>query len=172
MVVDWRDEGGSGMVGEDASWSGVGVGEGEIVEFAAEGFVHYFAVGVEDFAFDVFVVGRDSGLGGIVKGGRHSGCEVGGCAEDERAQGEVVEDFAAVTPNIRAAVFADAFVIESVDGRNLPRLMVSSYECDSVWVTDFEAEEKEEGFKRVKASVDEVAHEQVVCVWYITTNPE
>ena len=168
----WDGRGGRAAVWCGGETAGVGVGEGEVVEFAAEGFVHYFAVGVEDFAFDVFVVGRESGLGGIVEGGRHGGCKIGGCAEDERAQGEVVEDFAAVTPDVRAAVFADAFVVESVDGCNLPRLMVSSYECDSVWVTDFEAEEEEEGFKRVKAPVDEVSHEQVVCVRYVTTNPE
>ena len=181
LVGGCRLEGGRGFWdgrgGRVAVWCGretarVGVGEGEVVQFAAEGFVHYFAASIEDFTFDVFVVGRESGLGGIVEGGRHSGCKVCGCAEDERAQGEVVEDFAAVTPDVRAAVFADAFVIEAVHGRDLPRLMVSSYKCDSVWVANFEAEEEEEGFERVKAPVNEVAHEQVVCVRYITTNPE
>ena len=50
--------------------------------------------------------------------------------------------------------------------------MVASYECDSVWVADFEAEEEEEGFERVEATVDEVTHEKVVCVWHIAAHSE
>ena len=48
--------------------------------------------------------------------------------------------------------------------------MVAPDECDAVWVADFEAEEEEEGFERVEAAVDKVAHEEVVCVWYISAD--
>ena len=165
--------GGRVVVRGGAETGGVGgFGEGEVVELAAEGFVHYFAVGVEDFAFDVFVVSGEGRLGRIVEISRHRGGEVGGCAEHERAQGEVVEDLAAVAPDVRAAVLADALVVEAIHGCYLPRLVVTSYECDAVWVADLEAEEEEEGFKRVEAAVDEVAHEEVVCLWYIATDSE
>lgn len=66
--------------------------------------------------------------------------------------------------------------------------MVASNKRYPVWIPDFEAEEKEEGFERVEAAVNEVAwswsalrplrgavihtHEQVVCVGYISANTE
>lgn len=40
--------------------------------------------------------------------------------------------------------------------------MITPDQGDSIGVADFEAEEKEEGFERVEASVDKIAHEQVV----------
>ena len=48
--------------------------------------------------------------------------------------------------------------------------MVPSYQCDAVGVADFETEEEEEGFERIEAPVNEVAHEEIVCVWYIATD--
>jgi hypothetical protein len=54
-------------------------------------------LGVENFYFDVFGIGV--GLGGVDKGcvGR---VEVGRCAHYEGAEGQVVEDFAAVSGEI------------------------------------------------------------------------
>ena len=84
----FRDRGGGRVaIGRGAKTGRVGVGKGEAIELPAKSLIHYFAVGVENFAFDVFVVGREGRLGGIVESGRHRGREVGGGAEDERAQG-------------------------------------------------------------------------------------
>ena len=65
------------------------------------------------------------------------GFKVGGGAEDEGAEGEVVEDVAAVSPDVCAAVFAVAFVVEAVDGGDLSALVVAPNEGDSVWVSCF-----------------------------------
>ena len=81
------------------------------------------------------------------------GCSAG----DEGAEGEVVEDFAAVAPDVCAAVFAQTLVVEPVDGGDLPRLVVPADQRYAVGVADLEAEEEEEGFERVEAAVDEVA---------------
>ena len=50
--------------------------------------------------------------------------------------------------------------------------MVAADEGDAVGIADFEAEEKQEGFERVKAAVDEVAHEEVVGIRHVATDSE
>lgn len=42
--------------------------------------------------------------------------------------------------------------------------MVPADQGDAIGIAHFQAEEQEEGFERVEATVDKVAHEQVVCV--------
>ncbi|KAL9581969.1 MAG: hypothetical protein Q9212_003570, partial [Teloschistes hypoglaucus] len=91
---------------------------------------------------------------------------------DEGAEGEVVEDLAAIAPDVCAAVFAVAFIVEAVDGGDLPRFVVASYECDAIWISDFEAEEEEEAFEGVEPPVDEIAHEEVVGVWDVSADSE
>lgn len=51
-------------------------------------------------------------------------------------QAQVVKDLGAVAPHSHRAVFAQAFVIESVDLCDLPGLVVASYQSDAVRVTD------------------------------------
>lgn len=63
---------------------------------------------------------------------------------DEGAEREVVEDFAAVAPDICGAVFPQALVVEAVDGGDLAGFVVASDEGDSIRVADFEAEKQEE----------------------------
>jgi hypothetical protein len=53
-------------------------------------------------------------------------CECIRRAEDDRAQGEVVEDVAAVAPYIGAAVFPQAFVVEPIYCRDLAGLVVAA----------------------------------------------
>lgn len=48
--------------------------------------------------------------------------------------------------------------------------MVPSDECYAVWVSNFEAEEEEEGFERVEAAVNEVAWFRVS--WIPHNRPE
>lgn len=165
--------GGGGGGGDD------GFGAVEVAASVAGEAGGDFAGGVEDFDLDVFVVGGLGGLGGLVDGvggggggAGGGGVEVGAGAEDEGAEGEVVEHFAAVAPHIGGAVFAQAFVVEAVHGRDLPRFVVAADERDAVWVAHFEAEEEEEAFERVEAAVDEVAHEEVVCVGDVTADAE
>ena len=130
---------GEGCGGAGYEVGGFGVG-------AAEGAVDEFAGGVEDFAFDFFV-GRREGVLGVGDGDVGLdvvGWDIGGCAEDESAEGQVVEYFAAVAPDVGGAVFADAFVVEAVDGGDLAGFVVAADEGDAVWVAHFEAEEEQE----------------------------
>jgi len=91
---------------------------------------------------------------------------------DNGAEREVVEDLAAVAPDVRGAVLALAFVVEAVHLRDLPRLVVAPDERDAVWVPHFVREQEEERLDGVEASVHEVAHEEVVGVWTETTDFE
>lgn len=50
--------------------------------------------------------------------------------------------------------------------------MVPSYQCDSIWVSDLEAEEEHEALEGVEAAIDEVAHEEVVGVGNIAAHTE
>lgn len=76
---------------------------------------------------------------------------------DDSSEGEVVEDLAAVAPDVRGAVLALALVEEAVHLRDLPRLVVPPDERDPVGVAHFVGEEKEEGLDGVEPAVDEVA---------------
>ena len=85
---------------------------------------------------------------------------------------QVVKHIAAVSPHIRASIFPMTLVIEAIHRCNLPGLMVPSYQRDSIWVSDLEAEEEHEALEGVEAAIDEVAHEEVIGVGNIATHTE
>ena len=97
----------------------------------------------------------------VFKRGRHirvaAGRELVRSAEDDGAEGEVVEDIATISPHVRTAVFPETLVVESVYRCYLPRLVVASDKGHPVWISHFQAEKEEEGFEGVEAAVDEVA---------------
>lgn len=128
-----------------------------------------FVSRVHDFDLDLFVRGEECGLDFRVHG---RGLQLCACSQDESAEGEVVEDLAAIPPDVRAAVFAQAFIVEAVHGRDLSRFVVASYQCDAIWIPDFEAEEEEEAFEGVEPAIDEIAHEEVVGVWDVSADSE
>jgi hypothetical protein len=60
-------------------------------------------------------------------------------------------------PYIAGAVFAQAFVVETIDGCYLARLVITPDKGDAIGVADLKAEEEEEGFEAVETAVDKVA---------------
>lgn len=76
---------------------------------------------------------------------------------NNRSECEVIENFAAVAPDVRGAVLALALVEEAVHLRDLPRLVVPPDERDPVGVAHFVGEQQEEGLDGVEPAVDEVA---------------
>ena len=50
--------------------------------------------------------------------------------------------------------------------------MVPSYQCDAIWIANFQAQKQQEGLERVEAAVHKVAHEEVVRLRYIASNPK
>jgi hypothetical protein len=60
-------------------------------------------------------------------------------------------------PDVRAAVLPQALVVEPVDSRDLPRLVVAANERYSIGISYFEAEKEKEGLEGVEAAINEVA---------------
>ncbi len=54
------------------------------------------------------------------------------------------------------------------DLRDLPGLVISADEGDSVWIPDLQGQEQQERLHRVEAAIHKVPHEQVVCVWHVS----
>ena len=50
--------------------------------------------------------------------------------------------------------------------------MVTTNERDPVWIAHFEAEQQQKGLERVETSVDEIAHEKVICVGNVAADAE
>ncbi len=53
---------------------------------------------------------------------------------DDGGQGEVVEDISAVTPDVEGAVLPEALVVEAVDLRDLPALVVAPDESHQIGI--------------------------------------
>lgn len=53
---------------------------------------------------------------------------------------------------------------------NLSTLMVSSQNCDTILVAEFQADEQRDGFNRVVAAIHVVSHEKVIRIRGLTSN--
>ena len=84
---------------------------------------------------------------------------------DEGCEREVVEQISKVSPHVRVAVFPQAFVVEAVHLRDLPRLVVAAQDGDAVAVAQLEGDKESDRLYGVVSSVDVITHEEVVCVW-------
>ena len=84
---------------------------------------------------------------------------------DEGGERKVIKEVGEVSPNVGVAVFSQALVIEAVHLRDLSGFMVSAEDSDTVPETQLECYEEGDSLDRVIASIDVVAHEEVVCVW-------
>lgn len=84
---------------------------------------------------------------------------------NEGGEREIVEEVSEVLPHIRIPVFAQTLVVESVNLRDLSRLMIATENSDSFTVSDFQSDKKRHRFNRVIAAIDVISHEQIVCVW-------
>jgi len=65
---------------------------------------------------------------------------------DERGEREEVEQVGEVPPYVGVAVFAQTLVVEAVDLRNLPRLVVTSQDGDAVAIAQLESHEESDRF--------------------------
>ena len=61
-------------------------------------------------------------------------------------QGQVIEEFDKSVPDIGVAVLTLALIVEAVDLRDLPGLMVASQDSESVSEPDFECDEQRDCF--------------------------
>ncbi len=71
----------------------------------------------------------------------------------------MIKDFTTISPYVDAAVFALTFVVKTVYLGDVSRFVIPSNEGDTVWVSDLEDEQEEEGFYRVEAAIDKITWE-------------
>ena len=91
---------------------------------------------------------------------------------DYRSKGQKVKDFCAVAPNIYWSIFSEALVIKAVNLSDLPAFVISSDQSDSVSIPHLKCQEQKECLYRVEASINEIAHENVVGLWAVTSHLE
>ena len=61
-------------------------------------------------------------------------------ALDDSSDTKVIEHFGAVFTRVGISILSNGLIIESVNGGDLPGLVISSEECDVSWVLQFEAQ--------------------------------
>jgi len=72
-------------------------------------------------------------------------------------ESEVIKDFATPSPDVTTSIFPLTFVVKPIDLRDLSRFVVTAYESDTIWISNFESEKKQKCFDRVKTTIDKVA---------------
>lgn len=73
---------------------------------------------------------------------------------NERSERKIVEEICKELPYVRIAVFSKTFVVEAIDLGNLAGLVITTKDCDTLWISDFESNEEGNSFYRVVASID------------------
>ena len=91
---------------------------------------------------------------------------------DDSCQRQIVEYFSAVSPDIDWTVLAQALVVEAINLSDLSALVVASDQRDAFWVADLQGEQKQKCLNRVVASVNEIAHKQVVRIGAFSSDLE
>ncbi|KAJ9105129.1 hypothetical protein QFC19_003587 [Naganishia cerealis] len=75
---------------------------------------------------------------------------------DYSSKAQIIKHITTISPHIHAAVFPLAFVVETINLGDLPRLVISSDKRDSIWVSDFEQKKEQECLDGIESSVNKV----------------
>ena len=105
-----------------------------------------------------------------VEGGRESAVQAENLILHHSRQRKVVEEISQVFPHIRVAVLAEALIVEAIDLRDLSALVVASQDRDSVLEAHFQADQQRHSLYAIVASIDVIAHEQVVRIRWASTD--
>ena len=74
---------------------------------------------------------------------------------------QVIHDLRTHLPYIDRPVLLDAFIIEPIDLRNLPALVITSYKYNSIFKLNFETYQQQKGLNWVITAIDEVAEKYI-----------
>lgn len=75
---------------------------------------------------------------------------------DKSGEGKVVEEVGEIFPDIGVAVFAQAFIVKTIDLCDLTGFVISSENGDTLGVTDLKTDEESDRLHRVVTTVDVV----------------
>lgn len=85
----------------------------------------------------------------------------------ENRQWQVVKEVGKVLPHVGAAIVLEALVVEAVDLRDLPALVVAAEDVNAPRVAHLEGHNQRHRLDRVEAAVDIVAQKHVVCMRHL-----
>lgn len=91
---------------------------------------------------------------------------------DDSREAQVIENLSAIAPHVHTAVLAQAFVVKTVDLRDLTTLVIAPDQGDPLRVPHFQGKEEQEGLDGVVSSVHEVAKEEVIPLWAVPAHFE
>jgi hypothetical protein len=91
---------------------------------------------------------------------------------DQRSKRKEIEQVGEVPPYVRIAVLPQTLVVETVHLRDLSRLVVASQDGYTVSVSQLHGHEQGDGFDGVVPTIDIVAHEEVIGVRRVASDPE
>jgi hypothetical protein len=91
---------------------------------------------------------------------------------DQSGQWQVIEQVGEELPHVGVPVFPQALIVEPIDLRNLPRLVVPPQDGDSISISQLERDEQGDGLDRVVPSIDIISHEEVICIGRVSADPE
>lgn len=97
-----------------------------------------------------------------VNAGRKTSVKTEDLVVDERCERQEIEQVCKVLPDIRVAILAQALVVEAVHLSDLARLVVATQNGDAAGVADLERDEQSDGLNREVATINVIAHEEVV----------
>lgn len=88
------------------------------------------------------------------------------------ADGKKIEHVDTLLPDVGSAVLPHALVIKTVHLGDLPALVVSTKKRNAVGVEDLQRKQEQKRFDAVVASVDIIAHEEVVRIRTFASDKE
>ena len=89
---------------------------------------------------------------------------------DDGGKGQEVKNVGQILPDVCVSIFAEAFIVETINLSDLPGFMISAQNREAVLVPDFEANKQSNSLNRIVSSIDIVTHEKVICVWGLSTD--
>lgn len=108
---------------------------------------------------------------------------------DQRRKAEIIKYLSAVTPHINRPIFSQTFIIKSIHLCDLSAFVVSTDQCDAVWVSYLikylinpiiiilsvyylESEQEEKRFYTIESSIHKITHKKVIGFWTLSTHFE
>lgn len=88
------------------------------------------------------------------------------------ADGKKIEHVDTLLPDVGSAVLPHALIVKTVHLGDLPALVVSTKKRNAVWVEDLQRKQEQKRFDAVVASVDIIAHEEVVRIRTFASDKE
>ena len=100
-----------------------------------------------------------------IDGWRKSTMKAENVSLDDSCKWKVIEESCEVLPHVGISVFPQTLIVESINLCDLFGLVITSKDCNSVWISNLEADQKRNSLNRVVPSINVISHEEIVVIW-------